>query len=62
MPVIGITSRHVQRLHDELQRAGVRITHFEDEGYGLVLKFLDPDGNMFVVHQDHHPEECEIGR
>ena len=55
MPVIGIASRNIQQLHDALERAQVRITHFQDEGYALVLKFLDPYGNMFVVHQDHAP-------
>jgi predicted transcriptional regulator YdeE/catechol 2,3-dioxygenase-like lactoylglutathione lyase family enzyme len=62
MPVIGISSRSIQKLHDQLQHARVRITHFQDEGYGIVLKFLDPDGNMFVVHQDRNPHECDIGR
>src|SRR5713226_711992 len=55
MPVIGIASRNIQQLHAALERAQVRITHFQDEGYALVLKFLDPYGNMFVVHQDHAP-------
>ena len=55
MQRLAIASRRIQRLHDELQRVAVRITHVEDEGYGLVLKFLDPDGSMFVVHQDHDP-------
>src|SRR2546428_14002942 len=52
MQRLAIASRRIQRLPDELQRVAVRITHVEDEGYGPVLKVLDPDGTTFVVPHD----------
>jgi catechol 2,3-dioxygenase-like lactoylglutathione lyase family enzyme len=55
MPSIGIRTRDVKRLHARLQRLGMQITVYQDEGFGVVLKFYDPFGNLLVVYEPHHP-------
>ena len=55
MPSIGIRTRDVHLLHTQLQSLGVQITVYQDEGFGVVLKFYDPFGNLLVVYEPNHP-------
>lgn len=51
MPVLLYNTKQVHKLHDHLKSIGVEITFFQNEGFGWVLKFLDPNGNMWGVIQ-----------
>lgn len=50
-PVLLYRTHDINGLHDRLNRLGVKITFFRDEGFGWVLKFLDPNDNMWGVIQ-----------
>ena len=54
MPSIGIRTGDVKRLHMLLQSLGVQITVYQDEGFGVVLKFYDPFGNLLVVYEPNN--------
>ena len=54
MPSIGIRTGDVHRLHALLQSLDVPITVYQDEGFGVVLKFYDPFGNMLVVYEPNN--------
>ncbi|TCP53413.1 RNA polymerase sigma-70 factor (ECF subfamily) [Tumebacillus sp. BK434] len=52
MPVLLYATDDVHALHDQLQAAGTPIAHYQDDGFGWVLKFFDPNGNMWGVIQE----------
>lgn len=51
MPVLLYSTNHIHQLHDHLKGIGTKITFYQDEGFGWVLKFMDPNGNMWGVIQ-----------
>jgi len=51
MPVLLYSTNHIHQLHDHLKAIGVEITFYQNEGFGWVLKFIDPNGNMWGVIQ-----------
>jgi catechol 2,3-dioxygenase-like lactoylglutathione lyase family enzyme len=54
-PTIGVRASDIGALHERLATAGVHITMFQDEGFGMVMKFFDPYGNMWVAYEPHAP-------
>ncbi|PYI56569.1 VOC family protein [Paenibacillus flagellatus] len=50
-PVLLYRTRRIRELHDLLVRLGAPIQLYLDEGFGWVLKFYDPDGNLWGVIQ-----------
>lgn len=50
-PVLLYRTREIHRLHERLTKLGLAITQYNDEGFGWVLKFYDPFGNMWGVIQ-----------
>ncbi|MFD2171640.1 sigma-70 family RNA polymerase sigma factor [Tumebacillus lipolyticus] len=53
MPVLLYATDDVHALHDHLKALGTQITHYQDDGFGWVLKFFDPNGNMWGVIQEN---------
>jgi len=51
MPVLLYTTKAIHVLHDHLKTLDAEITFFQDEGFGWVMKFIDPNGNMWGVIQ-----------
>lgn len=51
-PVLLYRTHDIHGLHDRLKYIGTRITFFQDEGFGWVLKFTDINGNMLGAIQD----------
>lgn len=51
MPVLLYNTDQIHLLHDHLHELGVEITFYQNEGFGWVLKFIDPSGNMWGVIQ-----------
>jgi len=52
-PTIGIESKDISQLTNLLVEAGVKIHEMPGDTLDRkILKFFDPDGNMFVVHQE----------
>ena len=51
MPVLLYNTTEIHVLHDHLKTIGVAITFYQNEGFGWVLKFIDPNGNMWGVIQ-----------
>jgi catechol 2,3-dioxygenase-like lactoylglutathione lyase family enzyme len=54
-PVLLYQTEEVHELHAALKEAGAEITCYQDEGFGWVLKFYDPYGNMWGVIQPKQP-------
>lgn len=53
-PVVLFRTENIHELHDRLVGDGVPIATFTgDDGPHWVLKFYDPDGNMWGVLQDN---------
>ncbi|MFK7695486.1 VOC family protein [Paenibacillus sp. HJGM_3] len=52
-PVLLYQTEEIHALHRRLADLGVTIPFFQDEGFGWVLKFYDPFGNMWGVIQEH---------
>ncbi|GAA4980358.1 hypothetical protein GCM10023317_03820 [Actinopolymorpha pittospori] len=52
-PVLLYRTTQIHQLHDRLASSGVRITTYQDDGHHWVLKFLDPEGNMWGALQDN---------
>jgi hypothetical protein len=48
---VGVSD--ITALRDRLAAAGTPIPIFEDAGFGLVMKFFDPFGNMWVASEPH---------
>ncbi|WP_342774734.1 sigma-70 family RNA polymerase sigma factor [Paenibacillus dokdonensis] len=53
MPVLLYATDDVHAMHDSLAKSGAVITHYKNEDFGWVLKFVDPNGNMWGVVQEH---------
>lgn len=51
MPVLLYSTEQIHPLHEHLKSIGAEITFYQDEGFGWVLKFLDPNGNLWGVIQ-----------
>jgi catechol 2,3-dioxygenase-like lactoylglutathione lyase family enzyme len=51
MPVLLYRTSDIFALHDKLKRINAPISVFQDEGFGWVLKFTDPSGNLWGVIQ-----------
>jgi len=51
MPVLLYKTKEILKLHEKLIGLDAEITFFQDEGFGWVLKFIDPNGNMWGVIQ-----------
>lgn len=57
MPAIGFETDDIDGLRAHLESIGATITTWHtDPTVGTFLKFLDPWGNMLVVHQDRQPD------
>ena len=52
-PTIGVQVSDIAALRDRLTAVGARITMFESADFGVVMKFFDPYGNMWVAHEPH---------
>jgi catechol 2,3-dioxygenase-like lactoylglutathione lyase family enzyme len=56
MPAIGFETDDIDGMRAHLDSIGATITTWHvDPRAGTFLKFLDPWGNMLVVHQDPRP-------
>ena len=51
MPVLLYSTNHIHQLREHLKAIDTEITFYQDEGFGWVLKFIDPNGNMLGVIQ-----------
>lgn len=60
-PVLLYRTSEIHQLHDKLAELGVNITFFQDEGFGWVLKFYDPFGNMWGVIQEYERLPFQFG-
>lgn len=60
-PVLLYQTHDIHQLHEKLSELGVEITFFRDEGFGWVLKFYDPFGNMWGVIQEHDRLPFQFG-
>ncbi|WP_020579607.1 VOC family protein [Actinopolymorpha alba] len=57
MPAVGFETEDIGGLRSHLESIGAPITTWHvDPGAGTFLKFLDPWGNLLVVHQDPRPQ------
>ncbi|MET9022731.1 VOC family protein [Actinopolymorpha sp. NPDC004070] len=52
-PVLLYRTTQIHQLHDGLASSGATITTYQDDGHHWVLKFFDPDGNMWGALQDN---------
>lgn len=53
MPVLLYATDDIHSMHDLLKNNNVQITHYQNDGFGWVLKFYDPNGNMWGVIQEN---------
>lgn len=62
-PTLLYQTNRIHELYSQLKELGVEITFYQDEGFGWVLKFYDPYGNMWGVIQEKQriPFESRIG-
>jgi len=51
MPVMLFNTTRVHELFQLLKTLGSEITSYQNEGFGWVLKFIDPNGNMWGAIQ-----------
>ena len=51
MPVLLYRTSDIHALHDRLKGISARIAFYKDEGFGWVLKFYDPSGNLWGAIQ-----------
>ena len=51
MPVLLFNTTRIHELYELLRSLGSEITFYQEEGFGWVLKFIDPDGNMWGAIQ-----------
>jgi hypothetical protein len=56
MPVLLYRTSAIATLHNRLLQAGAKITFYQDEGFGWVLKFYDPSGNLWGAIQPKQEE------
>lgn len=59
MPTLLYATNDIHTLHDQLSQNHVSIVHYQDDGFGWVMKFYDPSGNMWGVIQEHVPLQQE---
>ncbi|WP_193727020.1 VOC family protein [Paenibacillus guangzhouensis] len=53
MPAFMLLSNNIEQLHRVLIENNVFIRMYQDEGFGIVLKFVDPFGNELGAYQPH---------
>jgi len=53
MPAFMFLSNNIEQLHTVLIENNVFIRMYQDEGFGIVLKFVDPFGNELGAYQPH---------
>lgn len=51
MPVLLYRTEQIHELHNLLAGLGSTITYYRDDGFGWVLKFYDPFGNLWGAIQ-----------
>ncbi|WMT43033.1 VOC family protein [Paenibacillus sp. D2_2] len=51
MPVLLFNTTRIHELFQLLKSLGSEITFYQNEGFGWVLKFIDPNGNMLGAIQ-----------
>ncbi|RNB83389.1 VOC family protein [Brevibacillus fluminis] len=52
MPVLLFATDDIQSIYEQLNKSKAEITHFQQEGFGWVLKFFDPSRNLWGVIQE----------
>jgi catechol 2,3-dioxygenase-like lactoylglutathione lyase family enzyme len=55
-PAIVLGSPNVKAVFDRLTASGVETTGPADHGFGLVVSFRDPDGNLIEVLEEYEDE------
>ncbi|WP_219837084.1 VOC family protein [Paenibacillus sp. R14(2021)] len=50
-PVLLYRTERIHELHDRLMEAGAQIQVYQDDGFAWVLKFYDPEGNLWGTLQ-----------
>lgn len=53
MPVLLYATDDIHTMAGLLEKNGAVIAHYKNEGFGWVLKFYDPNGNMWGIVQEH---------
>ncbi|MBM7568634.1 VOC family protein [Paenibacillus sacheonensis] len=56
-PVLLYRTERIHELHGRLSEAGARIQVYEDGGFAWVLKFYDPEGNLWGALQMNEKQE-----
>jgi catechol 2,3-dioxygenase-like lactoylglutathione lyase family enzyme len=62
-PVLLYRTTQIHELHKRLTDLGSRIQLFQDDGFAWVLKFYDPEGNLWGVLQvnsEPSQEEADV--
>jgi catechol 2,3-dioxygenase-like lactoylglutathione lyase family enzyme len=55
-PAIVLGSSNVKAVFERLSASGVETTGPTDHGFGLVVSFRDPDGNLIEVLEEYEDE------
>lgn len=58
-PVILFRTTEIHELHDRLTKLDTQIQMYQDDGFTWVLKFYDPEGNLWGVLQFNSPSDME---
>lgn len=53
-PVVLYRTNQIHELYTKLADVGTRIQVYQDDGFAWVLKFYDPEGNLWGVLQFNH--------
>jgi catechol 2,3-dioxygenase-like lactoylglutathione lyase family enzyme len=56
-PVLFYRTSRIHELHDSLTKINTRIQLYQDDGFAWVLKFYDPEGNLWGVLQFNPPSD-----
>ncbi|WP_274653310.1 VOC family protein [Paenibacillus humicola] len=54
-PVLLFRTSRIHELYERLAGIGARIQQYQDDGFAWVLKFYDPEGNLWGVLQFSSP-------
>ncbi|RAV20433.1 VOC family protein [Paenibacillus contaminans] len=54
-PVLLYRTARIHELHETLVKHDTRIQLYQNDGFGWVLKFYDPEGNLWGALQFHAP-------